>query len=126
MTNCTENSTKIRGLTSDGISFSKSKVKIKLILKNRTNRLVLTLTNVFYLSYNLLNLVSLDFLNNMRIYYHNKDQILYNFKIQKIFAFAKQYRTSFFLYLLNLSSIAMNLLKNNGDYEGKKVNVNQT
>lgn len=78
MIDFTKNPTKIRGSTSDGISPGRRKVKIRLTLKNGTEKLVLTLTNVFYISHNSLNLVSLGFLNNVRIYYHNKDQILYN------------------------------------------------
>lgn len=47
-----ENPTKVGGLTSDSISPSKERVKIRLALKDNTEGLVLTLTNIFHLSYN--------------------------------------------------------------------------
>lgn len=76
-----ENFIKLRGLILDNISFSKRKVKIRLILKDGIKRPVLTLTNVFYLPYSLSNFVSLGFLNNAKIFHYNKDQILYNQEI---------------------------------------------
>ena len=68
-----KNPTKVRGLRSDNISPGGGKVKIILVLKNGTEGLVLTLTNIFYLLHSPLNLVSLGFLNDIRIFYYNKD-----------------------------------------------------
>lgn len=123
MTDFEKNSTKVGGLISDGISLDRRRVKIRLVLKDSIKGLVLTLTNIFYLPYNPLNLVSLGLLNNVRIFYHNKDQILYNQKTQKVFAFAKYYNISFFLYPLNLSIVAVSLLKYNDIYKSEKQNI---
>lgn len=49
MTDFIENPTKVGGSTSDGISPGRGKVKIRLALKDDTEGLILTLTNVFYL-----------------------------------------------------------------------------
>lgn len=76
-----ENPTKIGKLTSDGILPNNEKIKIRLALKDRTKKLVLTLTNIFYFLHSLSNLVKLELLNNIKIYYHNKNQILYDLKI---------------------------------------------
>lgn len=76
-----ENPTKIGKLTSDGILPINEKIKIRLALKDRTKKLVLTLTNIFYFLHSLSNLVKLELLNNIKIYYHNKNQILYDLKI---------------------------------------------
>ena len=73
-----ENFIKVRGLTLDGISPNRRRVKIRLALKNGIKKLVLILTNVFYFLHSPSNLVNLGFLNNTRIFYHIKDQILYN------------------------------------------------
>ena len=89
MINFMENPRKVRRLTLDGISLSREKVKIRLALKNKTEGIVVILTNVFYFSYSPSNLVSLGLLNNVKIYYHNKDQILYNLKTQKTLAFVE-------------------------------------
>lgn len=85
----TKNPTKFGGSISDSISPSREKVKIRLVLKDRIERLVLTLTNVFYLPNSPSNLGNLGLLNNAEIYYYNKDQTLYNLKIRKTLAFAK-------------------------------------
>ncbi len=126
MIDFTENPTKVGGSTSDGISPDRRKVKIRLALKDRTEGLVLTLTNVFYLPNSPSNLVSLGLLNDVGIYHHNEDQILYNLEIWKTFAFAERYKTSFLLHPLNLSAAAVNLLKNSEIYEEETSNVNQT
>lgn len=84
-----ENLIKVGGSTSNGILLSRGIVKIRLILKDEIEKLILILTNFFYVPNSPSNLVSLGFLNNTRIYYHNKDQILYDLKIQKTFIFAK-------------------------------------
>lgn len=110
----------------EGISPDRRKIKIRLKLKDRTEGLVLILTNVFYLLNNLSNLGSLSLLNNTGIYHHNKDQILYNLEIHKTLAFARQYKTSFLLHLPNSSAIAVNFLKNSKVYKKKIPNMNQT
>lgn len=126
MTNFTENSTKVGRSTSDCISPGREKVKIRLALKDKTKRLVLILINFFYFFHSPSNFINLGLLNNVGIYYHNKDHTLYDFKTQKIFAFAKQYKTSFFLHPLNLLAAAINFLKNNRVYKSEKLNINQT
>lgn len=81
---------KIRRLTLDNILLGKKKIKIKLIIRDKIEKLVLILTNVFYLINSSSNIVSLDFLNNIIIHHYNKDQnLIYNLKIQRTFAFAK-------------------------------------
>lgn len=89
ISNFIENLTQVRGLTSNSISPGREKVKIRLVLKDGTEELVLTLTNVFYLPNSLTNLVSLGLLNDAGIYNHNEDQILYNIKTQKTLAFVE-------------------------------------
>ncbi len=125
MIDFTENATKVRGSNSDDISPGRGKVKIRLILRDGTEGLVLTLTNIFYLPNSLSNLVSLGLLNDAGIYHHNKDQTLYNLETQKTFAFAERYKTSFLLYPLKLSAAVVNLLKNSEIYKEKTPNVNQ-
>lgn len=73
MTDFEENLTKVGKSILDGISPYRRRVKIRLILKNGPKELVLTLINVFYLSYRSSNLVSLGLLNNTGIFHHNKD-----------------------------------------------------
>lgn len=73
MIDFTENSTKVRGSTSDGISLGRGKIKIRLILKDKTERLVFILTNVFYFANSQTKFVSLSLLTNTKIYHHNKD-----------------------------------------------------
>lgn len=124
MTNFMENPTKVGRSTSNGISPGRGKVKIRLALQDRTEGLVLTLTNVFYLLFSPSNLISLGLLNNAGIFYHNEDQTLYNLETRKTLAFAKQYKTSFLLHPLNLSAAAVSLLRNNNIY--KERNVHQT
>ncbi len=126
MIDFTKNPTKVGGSTSDGISPGRGKVKIRLALRDGTEELVLTLTNVFYLPNSPSNLVSLGLLNNAGIYHHNEDQTLYNLETQKTLAFAERYKTSFLLHPLNLSAAAVNLLKNSEIYEEETSNVNQT
>lgn len=126
MIDFTENPTKVRKSILDSILLDRKKVKIRLALKDRIEELVLILTNIFYFFNSPSNLVSQSFLNNARIYYHNKNQTLYNFEILKTFAFTKRYKTSFFLYLLNLSAAAINLLNNSKIYKEKTTNINQT
>lgn len=75
-----KNLTKVGQLTSDNISPGRRKVKISLALKDGTERLVLILINLFYLSNNSSNLVSLGLQNDIGISYYNNDQILYKLK----------------------------------------------
>ena len=126
MTDFIENPTKVGGSTSDGISPGRGKVKIRLALKDGTEGLILTLTNVFYLPNSQSNLVSLGLLNNAGIYHHNEEETLYDLKSRKTLAFAKRYKTSFLLHPLNLSAAAVNLLRNNEVYEGNGPSINQT
>lgn len=126
MSNFTENYTKVGGLTSNDILPSREKIKIRFALKDRIEGLVFIFINVFYCSNSLSNFVSLGLLNNAGIYYHNEDLILYDLKTQKTVTFAKQYKTSFFLYLLNLSVATVNFLKNSKVYKEEETVINQT
>lgn len=117
--------TKVGGSTSDGISPAGwGKVKIRLALKDGTEGLILTLTNVFYLRNSPSNLVSLGLLNDAD--HHNEDQTLYDLESRKTLAFAERYKTSFLLHPLNLSAAAVNLLRNNQVYERNGPGINQT
>lgn len=68
-----EKSTRLRESTADAISPVREKVKIQLTKKNSSKDLMLMLTNVFYLSNSLLNLIRLGHLNDARIYNYNND-----------------------------------------------------
>lgn len=81
MTNFIENPTKVRGLTLDAISPNRKKVKIRLVMKDRIERLVFTLINIFYLPSSPSNLINLGLQNNVGIYHHKKDKILYDLEI---------------------------------------------
>lgn len=72
------NPIKVRRLIPESISSSRRRVKIRLVLKDGIEKLVLILTNIFYLFHSLSNLVSLGLLNDTEIFYHNKDQTLYD------------------------------------------------
>ncbi len=126
MTEYTEKPTKVGGSTSDGVSPGKGKVKIQLAKKDGSEDLVLILTNVFYLPNSTSNLVSLGLLNDAGIYHHNEDQTLYDQSSKKILAFAKRYKTSFLLHPLNLSSAAVNLLREHEVYKGPEANPTQS
>lgn len=73
MTDIEENSTKVGRLIFDGILSDRRKIKIRLVLKDSIEGIVLTLTNVFYLPHDQSNLINLGFLNNIEIFYYNKD-----------------------------------------------------
>ncbi len=126
MTEYTEKPRRVRGSTTDGVSPSRGKVKIQLAKKDGSEDLVLTLINIFCLPNSFSNLVSLDLLNNAGIYYHNEDQTLYNQSSKKILAFAERYKTSFLLHPLNLSSAAVNLLREYEVYKGPEANQMQS
>lgn len=126
MTDFEENFTIIPRSTLDCIFPRRRRDKIRLVLKDNTERLVLTLTNVLYFSYSPSNLVRLGLLNNAGIFHHNKDQTLYDQETQKTFALAKHYNTSFFLYPPNLLIASVSLLKNNNIYINEKPNIHQT
>lgn len=125
MTNYIKKPTRVGESTVDRVLLGREKVKIRLTNKDSLEDLVLTLTNVFYPSNSSSNLVSFCLLNDARIYHHNEDQTLYYQSTWKKPAFAKRYKTSFFLHPLNLSSIAMNLLTRNKVYKEPKVNQMQ-
>lgn len=72
-----KNFTKVGRLTLNSILPGRRKVKIRLVLKDKIEILILILTNVFYYLNNSSNLDTLGLLNNMEIYYHNKDKRLY-------------------------------------------------
>lgn len=89
MSDFVKNPTKVGGSISDDISPGRRKVKIRLVLKDGTEGLVLIFTIVFYLPNSLSNLASIDLLNDAGIYHHNKNQTLYDLETQKTLAFAK-------------------------------------
>lgn len=68
-----ENFIKVEGSISDNILPGRRKIKIRLVLKDSTQWLVLTLINIFYFFNSPSNLISLDLLNNAGIFYHNED-----------------------------------------------------
>ncbi len=121
-----EKPTRVGGSTANGVSLGRRKVKIRLAKKDGSKSLVLTLTNVFYLPNSPSNLISLGLLNDTGIYHHNKDQTLFDQSSKKILTFAKRYKTSFLLHLLNLSSAAVNLLREHEVYKGPEVNQIQS
>lgn len=120
------NLTKVGRSNLDGISPGREKIKIRFALKNWMERLVLILTNVFYLPNSSFNFDRLNLLNDAVIYHYNEDQIIYDLKIHKIFVFVERYNTNFLLYLSNLSAAAVNPLKNSKFYKEEALNVNQT
>ena len=93
-------------------------IKIRLALKDSTEKLILTSTNLFYFLKSLFNLVNLRLINDAGNYHYNQDQTLYNLQSQKTLAFAKRYKISFFLNFFNLSAEAVNLFKDNEIVKG--------
>lgn len=89
MINFIENLIKVEGSTSDGILPGREKIKIRLVLKDGIEGLILTLINIFYLPNSPSNLVNIGLLNNAKIYHNNKDKTLYNIETQKILTFTK-------------------------------------
>ena len=79
--------TKVVGSTSDGILQGYGTVKIRLVKKDGSKKVILNFQNVFYLLNSLLNLISLGLLNDTNIYHVNKNQILYDKISQKPLAF---------------------------------------
>lgn len=116
---------KVEGSTANKISLDRGKIKILLAKKTNSKSLVLTLIYVFYLLNSPLNLINLSFLNDIGIYHYNKDQTFYDKSTQKILTFAKRYKTSFFLHLLNLFLVVVNLLKEYEVYKRPKINQMQ-
>lgn len=102
ITDFEENTIKVGRFILDGILPDRKRVKIRLVLKDNIEKIVLTLINLFYFLHSLSKLVSLGLLNNLEIFHHKKDQMLYDQKIQKIFVFAKCYNISFSLHFFKL------------------------
>lgn len=86
MTEYQEQPTRIGGSTSDGISLSQGKIRLRLGLKNSTEGLILNFWNVYYLPNSPCNLVSLGLLNNSSIYYDNKNETFYKVQTKQILA----------------------------------------
>lgn len=112
--------------TADKVSPNRRKVKIRLAKNDGSEGLVLTLTNIFYLPNSLSNLLSLGLFNDARMNYYNKDPILYDKSTQKTFVFAKRYKIRYLLYLLNLSSAAINFFRQHKVYTRQEVNQTQS
>lgn len=89
MTGYLANSTKVGGLTSNGILPERGIVKIRLAKKNGNKKLILNLQNVIYLSNSPSNLVSLRLFNDTSIYHNNESPILNNKVFWKLFAFVQ-------------------------------------
>lgn len=84
-----KNSTKVKNLTLDK-TFSKYKiVKMRLVIKNKCENLILNFWNIFYLLKFFYNQINLDFFNNTKIYYNNINKSLYNKFSQKFFIFTQ-------------------------------------
>ena len=111
MTEYQEQPTKIGRSTSDRISPSREKIRLRLGLKNGLEGLVLNLNNVYYLLYSPCNLISLELLNNSGIYHNNENKTLYKVKTRQIFAQIQRWKKNYLLKLLNLFDNAVNLLK---------------
>ncbi len=110
--------TRIGGSTSDGISPSRGKIRLRLALKDGSEGLILNLYNVFFLSNSPCNLLSLGFLNNSGIYYDNENETLYEIHTRQVLAQAQRWRNNYLLKPLNLSNGAVNLLRvDNSTYQ---------
>ena len=72
-----ERPTKIGGSISDGVSPGRGKIRLRLALKDDSERLIPNLQNIYYVPNSLCNLVSLGLLNESGIYHDNKNEILY-------------------------------------------------
>ena len=72
-----ERSTKIGWSMSDGVSLGRGKLRLRLALKDGSERLILNLYNVYYLPNSSCNLLSLGLLNDSGIYHNNKNETQY-------------------------------------------------
>lgn len=84
-------------------------MKLRLSLKNGSERLVLNPVDVFYLPNSHCNLVSLGRLNNSRTFHINEDEDLYHVESRHVLAQASQGNNSYLLRPLNLSDFAVYL-----------------
>ncbi len=121
MTDFTERPTRVGRSTADGVSAGRGTVRIRLVLKDGSEGLILNLRNVFYLPNSPSNL------NDAGVYYDNERHALYDKIIRKRLAFAQRWETSFFLHPLNFSVSATNLLKAEDNiYQDAEPKVPQT
>lgn len=111
MTNFAKKLIRIGRFISNRVSLNRKKIKRRHGKKNSSKNLVLTLNNIFYLLNSSSNFIRLHFFNDIGIYHHNNNQIFYNKKTQKTLIFTQKYKTSFFLPLLNLFLVTINLFK---------------
>ncbi len=127
MTNFAERPTRVARSILDGVSPSRGTVRIRLALEDGSERIIINLRNVFYLSNSPSNLISLSLFNDARIYYDNEEQALYDKASQKRLAFSQKWERRFLLHLLNLSVSAANLLKAKDDlHQDTRPKVHQT
>lgn len=115
MTDFQDRPTKVGGSTSDGISPSQGKVKLRLLLQDGSEGLNLNLNNIYCLPNSPCNLVSLGRLNNSRIYHKNKDKTLYDVKTRRFLEQAQLLWNSYFLRPLTLSNATAYLIHIDGD-----------
>lgn len=80
----------IKRSISNNVSSGRGKVKLRFFLKDKSERLVLTLQDIFYLPNSPCNLVNLAYLNNSRISHNNKDENLYHVKTHQVLVQAPQ------------------------------------
>lgn len=90
MTEYQELPTRIGGSTSDGLSPSRGRIRLRLALKDRSKGLVLNLCNVYYLPNSPCNLVSLGLLNDSGIFHDNENETLYQIKSKQTLAQAQR------------------------------------
>lgn len=96
-------------------------------MKDKIEEIRLNFCNFYYFVNSPLNLISFSLLNNTDIYYNNKQQALYDKAYQKPLTFTKQCNQNLFLHVLNLSILAVNLLKTKNDlYKDIKSKIYQT
>ena len=81
-----ERPTKVRRSISDRVLPGREIVCLSLGVEDGLEGLILNLKNIYYLSYNLCNLVSLRLLNNNGIFYNNEHENLYQVISKKILA----------------------------------------
>lgn len=107
MTDYCKRPTRIKGSTSDGLSLGHGKMRLRLSLENRLERVILDLKDVYYLPSSLSNLVSLGLLNDHDIYHDNENKTLYDRKTKEVLAHAERWRNNFLLRPVNLSNVAV-------------------
>lgn len=128
MTEYYERSTNVGGSTSEGISPGRGKVCLRLAQNDGSERVILNLSDVYYLPRSPCNLVSLGRLNNHDIFHNNEHETLYHVKTRKILAHAQRWNNSYLLTPLNVTDSAIQLTKTSEDdtYDCPQTYVHRT